>query len=82
MRVDRIKKSSIESAEAEVVVTKKELAELEATTATQLWDRELDEFLEAWEDKQASMLAILRASSGSAVGQTGKKKTLMKKIKK
>lgn len=78
MRVDRIKKSSIENAEAEVVATKKELAELEAMTAPQIWERELEEFLEAWEEKELGMLAILRASSGSAGGQTGKKKIVRK----
>lgn len=73
MRVDRMKKKSVEEAEGEVAKTKSDLAELEASTATKIWSTELGEFLEAWEKTQEKMLEILRASSSGGVAAPKKK---------
>ena len=76
MRVDRLKKQSVLDAEKELMTVKSELAALEATLATELWIRELDEFLAAWSSTQQHMLAILSASKETPVV---KKKLVVKR---
>jgi DNA topoisomerase-2 len=74
MRVDRIKKASIVEAEKEVLATKEKLATLEATTATTIWSKELDEFMNIWTKTESKMLEIMSASSLGDKAQTTKKK--------
>jgi hypothetical protein len=52
------------------------LATLEATLATELWIRELDEFLATWSSTEKHMLAILSASKEDPVA---KKKVVIKR---
>jgi len=77
MRVDRLKKQSVLDAEKELVGVRSELATLEATLATELWIRELDEFLVAWSSTEKHMLAILSASKEDPVV---KKKVVIKRV--
>ena len=76
MRVDRIKKKSVEDAQKDVEAVLEKLAELESTTATAIWSKELDEFLEAWFNTKKHMLEILSASSEKSV--VSKKKIVRK----
>ena len=64
MRVDRIKKSSIAEAEADVAQAEEALKKLEATTVVELWSGELDAFLDAWEKHEATMMSIMTAGEG------------------
>jgi DNA topoisomerase-2 len=63
MRVDRIKKKSVEESEHEVATTKKKLVDLETKTATTIWLEELDEFMEEWDKAEQNILQILSASN-------------------
>jgi DNA topoisomerase-2 len=63
MRVDRIKKKSVEESEHEVANTKKKLTDLESKTATTIWLEELDEFMEEWDTAEQNILKILSASN-------------------
>jgi DNA topoisomerase-2 len=76
MRIDRIKKASVEASVKDVEVTKKKIDVLEATTAKDIWNQELDEFLEAWKKMEAKTLGILSASSGDA----GEKVVMKKRV--
>ena len=76
MRIDKIKKSSVEAAVKDVEVTKQKIAVLEATTAKNIWSQELEEFLEAWKKMEAKTLGILSASSGVS----GEKVVMKKKV--
>jgi DNA topoisomerase-2 len=73
LRVDRMKKSSIEEAEKHVAEAEAALAELEASTAVGIWLKELAEFLEVWEKHEAGMMSVLTAGSGEGVSGGGKK---------
>jgi DNA topoisomerase-2 len=79
MRVDRIKKASIDDTASEVVAAKKRLAALEATTTEALWLKELDEFLEAWNVAEANMLQLMSASTEGL--DVPKKKKIVRKVK-
>jgi DNA topoisomerase-2 len=81
MRVDRIKKKSVEEAEKDVEVTLKKLAELESTTATAMWSKELDEFLEAWGHTKKHIIEHLSASNEKALPSQKKKVVSMRKGK-
>jgi DNA topoisomerase-2 len=76
MRIDKIKKASVEASVKDVEVTKKKIEVLEATTAKAIWSQELDEFLEAWKKMEAKTLSILSASSGD----TGEKVVMKKRV--
>jgi DNA gyrase/topoisomerase IV subunit B len=76
MRIDKIKKSSVEGAVKDVEATKKKITDLEATTAKNIWSQELDEFLEAWKKMEGKMLQMLTASSR----ETGEKVVMKKKV--
>lgn len=80
MRVDRIKKSSVEEAAKELEEAQRKLKELEGTPVSAIWLKELDEFLKAWEVKEHQMLAIMSASSEKKSAGAGGKKKLIKKI--
>jgi DNA topoisomerase-2 len=82
MRVDRIKKRSVEEAEEEVVKAKKQLADLEGLTATKIWLGELDEFLEVWGNTEKHMMTILTASNEKASDKQGKtvKRKIIRKV--
>ncbi len=73
MRVDRIKKSSIVEAEADVAAAEQALKDLEATTAVDIWSKELDSFLEAWDKHETAMMSVLTAGEGGAAAAAGKK---------
>jgi DNA topoisomerase II len=79
MRVDRIKKKSVEESEQEVAVTKKKLADIESKNATNIWLEELDDFLEEWDKTEQNILQILSASSDK---MPEKKKGIVKRPKK
>jgi DNA topoisomerase II len=82
MRVDRIKKRSVEEAEEDLAKTRGQLKELEDTTAAAIWSKELDRFLEAWDSTEKHMLAILSASNEDAAAAVAKpKKKLVLKRK-
>jgi DNA topoisomerase-2 len=49
LRMDRVKATAVEDAEAQVVAARKAVAELGATTAGQLWLNDLTDFETAWE---------------------------------
>ena len=75
LRIDRIKKSSVEEAAKDLALTKDKLKELESTTASSIWLKELDEFMAAWTIKEQEMMTILRAASTVKVA----KKKIIKK---
>jgi DNA topoisomerase-2 len=77
MRVDRIKKSSIEDAMKAIEEVKRKLLEIESTSISVIWNRELDEFIEAWNSTENNMNAILSASSELVVQ---KKKVIKRKV--
>jgi DNA topoisomerase-2 len=83
MRVDRIKKRSVQEAEEDLAAARAKLAELEAMTAAGIWTRELEEFLGAWEKTKTHIMAVLSASQevkvGSGKATSSKKKILVKK---
>jgi DNA topoisomerase II len=77
MRVDRIKKKSVEESAEDLVKVQKALAELEATQSATIWSNELDEFLVAWEKAEKYMLQVMTASvDGKTVS---KKKIVMRR---
>jgi DNA topoisomerase-2 len=78
MRVDRMKKKSVDEAAEDVEATKRKLAELESTSSASIWAKELEEFLECWERTEKHMLAVLSASTEMPEGKP-KKKLIMKK---
>jgi DNA topoisomerase-2 len=80
MRVDRIKKKSVEESENEVSSVKGKLVDLESKTATSIWLEELDEFIDEWDKAEKNMLQILSASTEKA--PTEKKKLSVKRLKK
>ena len=83
MRVDRIKKKSVEEAEKDLAAAHGKLTELESTTARQLWSRELEEFLGAWKRTEKSMIEFLSASTetkkGSGAPSTKARKVIIKR---
>lgn len=75
MRVDRIKKSSVEEAKKDVEVAQEKRKVLENTTAVNMWLGELEEFLVAWEDHKQAMLTMIEgvgSTSGVGKGSSGK----------
>ena len=62
MRVDRLKKSSVEDAEKELEAARVRLETLKKKTAESIWIEELGEFSAAWEKREAEMLNRLTAS--------------------
>jgi DNA topoisomerase-2 len=76
MRVDRIKKSSINEAETDVAEVKKRLIVLENTNAATIWKTELDAFLDVWNKTELKMLEMMTASSGEV--KLSKKKVVRK----
>ncbi len=81
MRVDRIKKKSVDEAEEDLAKARQKLTELEATSATAMWSRELDDFLEGWNGMEQRMLEMLSASKElkEGSGKPVKKRVLKKK---
>lgn len=57
LRMDRVKAAAVEEAEAAVRRAQAELAELEGTTAGQLWLNDLEEFEAAWQKMIAARAA-------------------------
>lgn len=80
MRVDRIKKKSVEESENEVIAIKKKLVDLESKTATTIWLEELDEFIEEWDKTEKNILHILSASAEKVPND--KRKLNPKRLKK
>jgi DNA topoisomerase-2 len=77
MRIDRIKKSAVIEVEKDLEATKKSLEELMKTTVTQIWLKELEEFLEAWRIHYAKVLDVM-----NPVGGASKTKKIIVKTKK
>jgi len=72
LRMDRVKATAVEDAESAVLAARKAVTELEATTASQLWLKDLVEFEAAWE----KMVTVRReASTGSTTRKVYAKKT-------
>ena len=61
LRIDRVKASAIEDAEKTVMKSYELLKVLEATTANQIWLKELDEFSVAWSNMKTERLRILNS---------------------
>jgi DNA topoisomerase-2 len=70
LRMDRVKATAVEDAEASVLAAKAAVAELEATTASELWLKDLVEFEAAWEKM---VVARNAASTGSTTRKVYKK---------
>ena len=70
LRIDRVKASAIEEAETAVMRANERVKELENTTASQIWLRELDEFTSCWTSMKEERMRLL---SGDGVKPKGKK---------
>ena len=70
LRIDRVKASAIEDAEKAVMKALETLKALELTTCSQIWLKELDEFVIAWESMKEERLLLL---SGEKVKSKKKK---------
>jgi hypothetical protein len=73
LRIDRVKATAIEEAEKAVMKAYEMLKVLENTTASQIWLRELDEFLVSWNSMKDERIALL--NSDVAKIKPKKKKT-------
>jgi DNA topoisomerase-2 len=71
LRMDRVKASAVEDAEAAVVAARAAAEQLSLTTAAQLWLKDLEEFEAAWEKMVAVRLA---ASTGAPAKKVYAKK--------
>jgi DNA topoisomerase-2 len=67
MRVDRLKKQSVLDAEKELQIASLELKRMESILASELWQTELDEFMDSWSSTEKYMHAILSASKEGSV---------------
>ena len=65
LRMDRVKASAIEAAEARVVAARSEAAALRETTAEGLWLKDLADFETAWQKTQRVRQAEATASAGA-----------------
>jgi DNA topoisomerase-2 len=63
LRIDRIKKSAIAEIEKELEITNKNLTTLIGTSPNKLWEKELDEFIDAWENHQEKVLGVMNPDS-------------------
>jgi hypothetical protein len=70
LRIDRVKASAIEEAEMAVMRANERVKELMSTTASQIWLRELDEFMSCWSSMKEEHMRLL---SGEGVKQKVKK---------
>lgn len=77
LRIDRVKASAIEEAEKQVAAAKAAVEELEGTTASTLWTRDLDEFEETWVSFRKNNEDML--FNGGAPQKTKKKIRIVKK---
>jgi len=59
LRIDRVKASAIEDAEKAVMKAEELLKQLESTTSSQIWLRELDEFEVAWKHMKDERIKLL-----------------------
>ncbi len=78
MRIDRIKKSSVEDAERAVLEARARLVELEATSPEAMWSKELDEFQDAWATHKTKVLKMLYPDESKTVVLKKKTKKLVK----
>jgi DNA topoisomerase-2 len=79
MRVDRMKKKSVDEAAEEVEKTNQKLEELVSTSSASIWAKELDEFVHTWEPTENHMLAVLSASTEMPVNSGTRRKIQIKK---
>uniref|UniRef100_A0A6C0D7B9 DNA topoisomerase (ATP-hydrolyzing) n=1 Tax=viral metagenome TaxID=1070528 RepID=A0A6C0D7B9_9ZZZZ len=70
LRIDRVKASAIEEAEKAVMKAHEALKLLESTTATEIWTRELEEFMNSWSSMKDERMRLL---SGEGVKPKMKK---------
>lgn len=63
LRIDRVKASAIEDAETAVMRANEGVKELESTTASQIWTRELDEFMTCWNKMKEERMRLLSGDS-------------------
>lgn len=80
LRMDRVKASAVTEQEKAVAVARAAVAELEGTTAQQLWLRDLDEFQAVWDKMRAERQAALEGAGkkGAGGGKVGGKKITIK----
>lgn len=78
MRIDRIKKSSVEQALKELEDTKAKLEALKKMTAAKIWSQELEEFEVAWKKHYDKIMKIM-SPDGSPTAQKTSKKIIKKK---
>jgi DNA topoisomerase-2 len=79
LRMDRVKAAAVEEQQRAVAVARAAVAELEATTAQQLWLRDLAEFVGAWKKVRAEREAALAAKGRKPKAATGPKPFRVKK---
>ena len=71
LRIDRVKASAIEEAEKAVMKAHELLKLLEATTSTDIWVKELNQFMDSWSSMKEERLRLL---SGEGVKSKKSKK--------
>lgn len=82
LRMDRVKQSAVDAAEAAVVAAETAVQKLRDTTASAIWMQEIDEFLSAWEDYAKERVeATKRVGSGAGGGGGAKKKATAAAVK-
>ena len=72
LRIDRVKASAIEDAEKAVMKAKEQLKQLEETTASQMWQKELEEFESSWISMKKDRLALLNSDGKVKVKKSKK----------
>ena len=78
MRIDRLKAAAVLTLENEIAGLEEEIRLLEATTAENLWLKDLDDFMVAWTPFTAKRQEINVPTDGS--GPKPKKKVVKKKV--
>lgn len=73
LRMDRVKEAAVKGAEEDVVISQKAVAQLQATTAGQMWLKELAEFDGAWVTVSEERALSLQGGGGLAVAAKKKK---------
>jgi DNA topoisomerase-2 len=79
LRMDRVKQSAVDAAEAAVVTAESAVARLRDTTASAMWLGELDEFSTAWEEYTRERIEATKRVGTGGSGGGGKKKMLVKR---
>lgn len=73
LRMDRVKQSAVDAAEAAVVAAEEAVARLRDLTASSMWLTELEEFTAAWEDYTKERIDATKRVGSSSAGGAKKK---------